>query len=157
MGMSGVGVVFRDHGGNLVKFGAQRIKQGTNNEVEAYPALLAIRCAWKMGVKELYLEEDSLIIIQAIKNGKIKAWNLQKNLSLILADLNSFEDVVVSHVRREGNKVADKLSKWAMSFNQEEDSRFEFFDGVAWWTDRGYIHLPDVEVAEGSLWAGREP
>lgn len=82
-----------------------------------------------MGIKKLHLEGDSLIIIQAIKNGEIKAWHLQNFISLILEDLNQFEDVVVSHIRWEGNTVADKLSKWAMSFNQEEDAFFEVFDG----------------------------
>ncbi|XP_057849673.1 uncharacterized protein LOC131060456 [Cryptomeria japonica] len=129
MGLSSVGVVLTDHYGDMVKLGAQQIRKGTNNEAEAFAALLAIRCARSHGVRKLHLEGDSLIIIQAIKNGEIKAWHLQNYLSLILEELNSFEDVVVSHVRREGNKVVDKLSKWALSFNQVEEIRFEDFDG----------------------------
>ncbi|XP_059075157.1 uncharacterized protein LOC131875143 [Cryptomeria japonica] len=37
-GLLGVGVVFRDHSDIVVKLGAQRIKQGTNNEAKAYLA-----------------------------------------------------------------------------------------------------------------------
>lgn len=42
MGLSGVVVVLRDHYGNMVKLGAQRIRKGTNNEAEAFANLLAI-------------------------------------------------------------------------------------------------------------------
>ncbi|XP_057833699.2 uncharacterized protein LOC131044395 [Cryptomeria japonica] len=127
-GLSRVGVVFRDHNGNIVKLGAQHIKQGTNNEAKAYAAWLATRCARNMGIKKLHLEGDSLIIIQAIKNGQIKSWHLQNFISLILEDLNHFEEVMVSHIKQEGNTEADKLTKWALSFNQIEDTFFEDFD-----------------------------
>ncbi|XP_057816421.1 uncharacterized protein LOC131029793 [Cryptomeria japonica] len=145
-GLYWVGVVFRAHSGSIIKLGAQCIKEGTNNEAEVYAAWLAIRRARKMGIKKLYLEGDSLIIIQAIKNGQIKAWHLQNFISLILEDLSHFEEVMVSHIKWEGNTDADKLSKWVLSFNQIEDSIFEVFDGVVWRQDGGYIHLPNKEA-----------
>ncbi|XP_057850254.1 uncharacterized protein LOC131060855 [Cryptomeria japonica] len=153
-GLSGVGVVFQDHSGSIVKLGAQHIKQGTNNESEAYATWLTTRCARNMRIKKLHLEGDLVIISQAIKNGEIKAWHLQNFISLILEDLNHFEEVMVSHIRWEGNTVADKLSKWALSFNQVEDTFFEFFDGVVQWLDGGHVYLPNAEATESTLWAG---
>lgn len=64
-----------------------------------------------MGIKKLYLEGDSLITIQAIKNGQIKAWHLQNFISLILEDLKLFEEVMITHIKQEGNTDANKLSK----------------------------------------------
>lgn len=51
-----MGVVFQDHSGNIVKLGAQRIKQGNTNEAEAYASWLTTRCAWNMGIQKLHLE-----------------------------------------------------------------------------------------------------
>ncbi|XP_057822587.1 uncharacterized protein LOC131034983 [Cryptomeria japonica] len=113
---SGVGIVIRNEKGDIIKCGAKRLKTDTNNEVEAYPTLLVVRLARSSGIKKLHLEGDSLVIIQTIKNGGINAWHLQGYISLIVGELNRFKNFMVSHIRREGNKVANKLSKWALSF-----------------------------------------
>lgn len=54
-------------------------------------------------------------------------WHLQGYVSLILEELNFFDQFQVSHIRREGNKEADILSKWALSFDQEGDLGLDDF------------------------------
>lgn len=94
---------------------------------EAKAALLAIKIAKQFGVRKLHLEGDSLIIIQAIKFGESKAWHLQNYVKSIAQDLETFDDFVVSHIKREGNREADILSKWAVSFEEFEKLSVEDF------------------------------
>lgn len=64
------GVVFRDWHGNILALAAQRPEKGTNNEAEVQAALLAVEWGLKLGFKNLHLEGDSLIIINAIIKGE---------------------------------------------------------------------------------------
>ncbi|XP_059073257.1 uncharacterized protein LOC131874056 [Cryptomeria japonica] len=122
---SGVRFIVRDWKGDVVALDAQKLNPGTNNIVEASVALIAIRFCRKIGVIKLHLEGDSLIIIQTIMKGTIKAWHLQNSILSIVEELNNFEDFRVSHIRRTGNVEADILSKWALTFNEIGELRFE--------------------------------
>lgn len=42
-------------------------------------------------------------------------------------DLNLLEEFNITHVRREWNKEADKLSNWVLSFERIEEIRIEDF------------------------------
>ncbi|XP_059070684.1 uncharacterized protein LOC131860304 [Cryptomeria japonica] len=101
--VAGVGFVMWNDSGDLIKCGAKRLRRCTNNEAEVQASLLAVGLARIQGVRNLHLEGDSLIIIQALMNGEIKAWHLQGFIALIKEELNFFENFKISHIRREGN------------------------------------------------------
>lgn len=126
-GPSGVGAIIRDSQGHFIAFGARKLEDGSNNIAEGKAALLAVGLAKSLGVKNLHLEGDSQVIIQAIINGGTMAWHLQACVQAIISVLNSSKKFEVSHIRRMGNVEANCLSKWAMSFDVIGEIRKEDF------------------------------
>ena len=117
--ISGIGIVFRDSKGHFLMVGVKKLPFGTNNIAECQAALLAVQLAIKDGIEKIHLEGDSLITVQAISKMSVNAWHLQPIINLIEQELTKFEDFKISHIRREGNKDADMLSKWALTMNDE--------------------------------------
>ncbi|XP_057872372.2 uncharacterized protein LOC131078634 [Cryptomeria japonica] len=109
-GISGAGVIARDEKGSILALGAKRLVDGTNNEAECQAAIEAILLAKKMEVKKIHLEGDSQLVVNGIARGKMEAWNLDKHIRRMNNLLNGFEDFKVSHVLREANVEADRLS-----------------------------------------------
>ncbi|XP_059068967.1 uncharacterized protein LOC131859350 [Cryptomeria japonica] len=133
LGPSGVGFIVEDWNGHVMFFGAKKLDSGTNNIAEVFAALMVVKFSRQAGVSKLHLEGDSLVIIQAIMKGSIEARHLQNAIINIIEELNKFDDYKISHVNRMGNKEADVLSKWALSFNEIgefifEDMRYLSFD-----------------------------
>ncbi|XP_059066721.1 uncharacterized protein LOC131044985 [Cryptomeria japonica] len=126
----GAGLAMWNDNGYLIKCGAKRLTKSTNNEAEVQATLLVAGLARSQGVRNLHLEGDSLIIIQAIMNGEIKAWHLEGFIAVIKEELIFFENFKISHIRREGNQTADKLSKWALSFDLEGEVKLEDFQWI---------------------------
>lgn len=79
-------------------FGAKRLAEGTNNMVEVKEALWVVECEKVMGVSKLHLEGDSLVIMEAIRQSKMKAWHLNNYVKRINSLLVEFENFMVSHV-----------------------------------------------------------
>lgn len=66
-------MVFQDLKDNIVAWGAKRLERGTNNAAEVQAASLAVEWGLKLGFKNLHLEGDSLIIINAIIKEEMQA------------------------------------------------------------------------------------
>lgn len=81
--LAGAGFAIWNDNGDLIKCGTKRLRKSTNNEAEVQAALPTIGLARREGVQNIHLEGDSLIIIQAIMNGEIKAWHLQGFIAII--------------------------------------------------------------------------
>lgn len=111
-GPMGVGYVVKDLKSRvLVRVGAQ-IGQGTNNEAE-YQALLAgMRHALKLGLWNLVVKSDSLLVVNQV----LGHWNVKdKTLARLWREAGNlrrlFDNFDIYHVRREGNQDADALSR----------------------------------------------
>ncbi|XP_059078060.1 uncharacterized protein LOC131876634 [Cryptomeria japonica] len=127
-GISKVGVIARDEYGSILAFGAKRLVDGTNNEAECQAALEAILLAKKLDVKKLHLEGDSQIVMNGIVKGRMEAWHLDKHIRRMNLLLCGFDDFKVSHVLREANIEADKLSN--VGANGSLDSNFNLFEDL---------------------------
>lgn len=68
-----------------------------------------------------------MILVQVVINGSIHAWHLQFVVDQIREELSNFESFTVSHIRCGGNVEADVLLKWALSFSEVGDFKFEDF------------------------------
>lgn len=104
---------------------AKKLPIGTNNMAETQVTMLAIQWGVKLGIQNLYLEGDSLIIINVIVKGEAQAWHLNKYIFTILNIFKILNNYCITHVQREGNEVADVLSKWVLSFDDEDEVRVE--------------------------------
>ncbi|XP_057860148.1 uncharacterized protein LOC131068892 [Cryptomeria japonica] len=97
--------------GLIVGKSVEYIGMTTNNVVEFRAALKAIELVKKLRVVKLYLEGDSLLVVNAIENKWVVNWQLEIWLSLILETLNGLVEYKISHIFEEGNGSANDLEK----------------------------------------------
>ena len=112
---SGVGVVIRDRNGMVLASMAKQIPQlYTALEIEAMAASTALSFASQLGFHRGILEFDSLVLVSAL----LKNSTYLSTDGLLLDDIrfyaSFFNQLLYSHVKREGNKVAHKLAKHAL-------------------------------------------
>ncbi|XP_041026969.1 uncharacterized protein LOC121267173 [Juglans microcarpa x Juglans regia] len=111
----GLGLIIRDWNG-LVLATSRQIRSLYPNPflAESVGAMEAACFGSHLGLKRIILEEDSLLVIQAI-NSKVENWS---TASMIINDIKSqltiYDSWSVLHIRREGNKAAHVLAKNAL-------------------------------------------
>ena len=84
-------------------------------EVEALAAATALALAEDLGMQRVILEGDSLVIIKALREEE----QFFSPIGLLLEDVRrlslSFQKLLYSHTKREGNYVAHNLARYANS------------------------------------------
>jgi ribonuclease HI len=109
-GRSSAGAVVFWKGNALMEAG-HYIEHATNNEAEYGGLILGLEKATELGIKNLYIEGDSMLVIkQMLGEWKVKEPRLI-NLHTLAKDLVAkFDNIGATHVRREYNKYADALT-----------------------------------------------
>lgn len=114
----GIGIVVRDHSGFVIAARGKRMI-GTPEPVqaEALGALMAAELSRDLGLPDVILEGDSLLVVQALRK-------MSPNLSSygqVIEDTRSIlftrRSWMVNHVKREVNSAAHYLAKDALLFN----------------------------------------
>ena len=110
-GPSGIGVVIRDEGHQIVETRAEFIGNVTNNVAE-YTALSAgLQTAISRGFTEVSLRLDSqLVVRQVLGEYRVKDTRLELLHAWVMDLLGHFDRWEIAHVRRELNALADKLA-----------------------------------------------
>jgi ribonuclease HI len=91
------------------------IGHGTNNEAEYRGAIAALEAALGAGAREVELRLDSeLVVRQIIGRYKVRNPRLAPLHKRLLDIRSRFDRVVVAHVPRALNKVADRLANEAL-------------------------------------------
>jgi ribonuclease HI len=105
-----------DTEGNIVEKRFKYLGIATNNIAEYTAILLGVRRAIELGATSLEIRADSKLAIEQLSgNYKIKNEELKKiytQIHGILADWKG--NIVFTHIPREKNKEADRLSNVAM-------------------------------------------
>lgn len=108
-GPAGIGIVFSDESGEVIaKFG-EYIGEATNNVAEYSALVYALKKAKDFEVTEIECRLDSELVVKQlngqykVKDAGMKRWYDQ------VQELIFFRPVKFVHVRREFNKLADKL------------------------------------------------
>ena len=104
-----VGVVIQDNNNVVLASYSEKLHQAYKpDEVEALAALKVVSLASDLGFRNVILEGDSLSLIKALKS-------VEDSLSptgLLVDDMkrvaSSFERLMYSHVKRNGNRVTHK-------------------------------------------------
>ena len=121
---TGVGVVVRNHLGQVEAIMATRVEGAHNAEhVECLAFLTALEFARDFGISHFLLEGDALNIVQRINSNEPDLSLIGNLIHGIRAMLHTFDFVKVSHVRRTNNVPAHIMSKLSLSF---EGSRVWF-------------------------------
>ena len=113
---SGVGVVVRDENGLVLGLCTKHLAWAYNAmEVEAMVAATALEFASELGVRRAILEGDSLAVMKALREDEQPL----SPTGLLLEDVRffsqSFEELLYSQTKREGNFVAHSLTRYANS------------------------------------------
>ena len=118
-GPAGIGVILKDHSGQLIGEIAEGIGVTTNNVAE-YKALIAgLELAQAKGVTDIEVYMDSKLVVFQVKG----EWKIKNNALRPLAVrarhlLDEFAGWSLSHVGRDENADADKLANQRMDAAQ---------------------------------------
>jgi ribonuclease H / adenosylcobalamin/alpha-ribazole phosphatase len=110
-GPAGIGAVVLDPRGTVLAQVAEGIGIATNNVAEYRAAIAALHACAGLGGRRVTLRADSKLLVEQLAG----RWRV-KNPTLIRlhgearALLRAFDRVELEHVRRELNKVADRLA-----------------------------------------------
>jgi len=109
-GPSALGVAIYDEAGKLISKHGEYLGEQTNNYAEYSALIYALKEAKKLGAKKVTCKLDSELAVRQmngqyrVKNeGLIPLFEQAKQLAA------TFEHITFSHVRREQNKMADKM------------------------------------------------
>jgi ribonuclease HI len=114
-GPAAIGAVIFDPEGREVYRLARRLGTATNNEAEYRAAIAALEAALALGARRLDLRMDSELVVRQM-SGRYRVRNprLARLHARMLALRQRFEEVVVQHVPRTENRLADALANQAL-------------------------------------------
>ncbi|XP_057856436.2 uncharacterized protein LOC131065813 [Cryptomeria japonica] len=114
-GQSGIGCILRNSDGICIKEISKKIGVATNNKAEFRVALRGLQLGMELGVQRIHLQGDSLNVVNVVCCNKTPSWRLNQWLQSILVLLATFDEFRISHIYKEGNGEADRLSKMAIT------------------------------------------
>ena len=109
-----VEVVVRDHARQVVAAMSKKLWVGLGPlEVEAKAIEEAIDFAWDIGLQDVVFECDSEVLRGALTRANTPSAAIVNVISSCVLQLQDFRSVKLSHVRRQGNKLAHILVQYA--------------------------------------------
>ncbi|XP_060170402.1 uncharacterized protein LOC132601318 [Lycium barbarum] len=111
-GKAGAGGILRKSNGHMVMAFASPVHFTTNNYSETQAALQGIQWCLDHNFNNLILELDSLLVVNMILAKCKVPWKFQNDIAFIQQAVQ-LHNITVQHCFREGNDVADLLSKHA--------------------------------------------
>ena len=117
-GDAAIGYVIKSNGENIYQY-AENIGIQTNNVAEYQAVLSALKKAKELNISELTLYMDSQLVERQLNGAyKVKNEDLKILYDKIVAELKAFKKYEIIHVKRELNKLADKLVNMALDKQQ---------------------------------------
>jgi ribonuclease HI len=114
-GMAGAGAVILDEKGEVVERLKRFLGKQTNNIAEYEGALLGIRRAQELGIREIDVVADSQLLIRQLGGQyRVKNEGIRPLYEAAMQLLRSFDKVRLIHVPREQNTLADEMSNRAI-------------------------------------------
>jgi ribonuclease HI len=110
-GDAGCGAVIQDETGSIVKELSCYLGKTTNNVAEYEALLMGLEALVAMGKKRIRIQSDSELLVRQL-NGqyRVRDPKLQTLLERASLLLRHFDSYTIVHVRREANRLADKLA-----------------------------------------------
>jgi len=112
-GESGAGIVLVAPDGKIIVQKSVYLGKKTNNEAEYLALIWGLKTACQYGIKRLYIFMDAQLVVNHLKGiYKVKAENLKALHHEVKRLLQQFH-YKIYHIKREKNKLADKLANLA--------------------------------------------
>ena len=105
-----MGCIINNEEGLWVAKLASPLPHTSNNLVEIEALERGLLLCHKMGLSKVFIEGDSQVVINAIRQKKTPNWVLNSKLQEVLLLLDNFEDWFIIHIYREGNSMAGDLA-----------------------------------------------
>ncbi|KAF5188016.1 hypothetical protein FRX31_022396 [Thalictrum thalictroides] len=109
---AGGGIIRTNKGQHITNF-FKYYGIGTNNMAETRALLDGLTICIELGLGKVQIQTDSKLVVQWFGSRAIIPWSLSKWWKEI-REKAAMMEVMIAHVYREGNNVADFLSKWGM-------------------------------------------
>ena len=111
-GDAGCGAVILDRNGTVVKELSRYLGHATNNVAEYEGLLMGLEALLRLGKKRIRVQSDSQLLVRQL-NGEYrvkdeKLSRLHQKAQALLRRLGAYRFI---HVRREQNRVADRLAR----------------------------------------------
>ncbi|GLJ21646.1 hypothetical protein SUGI_0403140 [Cryptomeria japonica] len=119
-GQAGFGAVIQNEDGNVVFGTYGNIGCAINNEVEIRALEAGLLLCKEKGLSNVQIEGDSHIIINKVTIGRLLNWKLAKWLPHIRSLLQAIKPYEISHIHKEGNRVADLLANLGVNSHVAE-------------------------------------
>ena len=111
----GIGVVIHDNEGMVLGSMSKQIPQAYSPvEIEAMAVTTAAQFVVDLGFQHAILETDSLVLVKALHDDTEFLSAVGLVLNEIRSLVNLFYELLYSHIKREGNIVAHKLTRHAI-------------------------------------------
>jgi ribonuclease HI len=123
-GPAGCGAFLRDPEGATRKKLCRYLGTTTNNVAEYEGLLMGLQSALDMGAKRVHIESDSELMVKQL-NGlyRVRDEKLKALHRRALGLLEQFDSYRITHVRREQNRIADKLANQGVERGLEQAHR----------------------------------
>ena len=114
-GEAGCGAVIYDENGTVVKELSRYLGRATNNVAEYEGLLMGLEALLQLGQKNIVVQSDSELMVRQL-NGeyRVKDAKLKTLFDRAQHLLRQFPSYRILHVRREMNKLADRLANLAI-------------------------------------------
>jgi ribonuclease HI len=110
----GIGVIIRDGQGNVIAALSQQVKSKHDPVIaEAIAARRAVEFCIEVEVQEVIFEGDSMLVVKAIQDSQpnwLPYGQIIDDIKWVMGSLRRWK---IRHVKRDANKAAHELSKFA--------------------------------------------
>lgn len=110
---SSIGFCVRGEKGDLIYAAVREIAEESNNEAEAVAILEALRLCKAKNHAQIWLQTDSLLMKNIVEESWKPPWYITECVEEIRRLMDEVE-IRVTHIFREGNKLADHLANYAL-------------------------------------------
>jgi ribonuclease HI len=120
-GPAGAGAVLYDPGGEKRGEDHRYLGETTNNVAEYQAMILGLELALRLGVKNLHVSADSLLVVQQLRGAyRVKTPHLLPLWNQAQKTLQEFDAYTISHIDRSLNSEADGLANQAIDQHQRK-------------------------------------
>lgn len=117
-GLVGCGSISKDYNGNFIAANASPLGMQNNHMAEAMRAYFGLQLANRLNFKKIWLEGDSMNIINCLKGHINPLWIIENIISKMKDIIANFTKADISHEYHESNAMVDSLANIGVKANE---------------------------------------
>ncbi|XP_070011225.1 uncharacterized protein [Nicotiana sylvestris] len=126
-GRSSIGFCIRNENGDIVKSVGKEIEETTNIVAEAKAIVEALRFCRFQQYSHVWLQTDSMLLKKIMDGIWKPPWIISDQVKEMMQLMNE-GNYTLTHIHREGNKLADHLANYALDHGEIECQQFWHLD-----------------------------